>query len=233
MDYTEAVGEARKLVKRSEHDQWRIAELTWQAVNHHGRTTRQWADDIGASQSTASRWARVWERYASHSDSERPAFADAVAEAAGMPLDRQERRENEAMSNLRKASPERKRQVARELLDDPEVANDPGVRARVTSEPSAERMAQQRDFEERQRQQRQARHGMRYMAASDNLGKIKKLARDTLSECQGVEFDAEERELLGDDIDQAIAALNLLKAGVVGSTDVNWDAELAKLGDLS
>lgn len=56
-------------------------------------------------------------------NSDRPSFADAYAEAKGMPVDRAERREMEAVSNIRKATPERKAEIARELLTEPAVVD--------------------------------------------------------------------------------------------------------------
>ncbi len=119
MRYKEAVTEARQLVKRSETDQWRLAELTYQQVKVNGVTTRQWAEDVGMSKDTASRWARVWEVY--HSDTQRPAFADALAVVMGLPESRSERRLMEATSNLRNASVEQRTQIITELIKDPDV----------------------------------------------------------------------------------------------------------------
>lgn len=133
--YDQKVKEARGLVRRTEEDQWRLAELTWRATHEDGKTTRQWAEDIEASKDHVSRLARIWETYESYPRDTRPKFADAYAEAKGMPVDRQERREMEAAANLRKASPERKIEMVHALLDDSRVSSDPGVRSRAASTP--------------------------------------------------------------------------------------------------
>lgn len=78
--YTKAVAEARRLIKRSEGDQWRLAELTWQQVQG-GKSRRQWAKDIGVDPSAISRWFKIWERWGD--DLDRPAWADAWDWALG------------------------------------------------------------------------------------------------------------------------------------------------------
>ena len=116
--YQEAVTEARSLVKRSEEDQWRLAQLTFEQVGS-GRTAQDWAQDIGIRPVHAMFLRRVWSNH--RSDTALPRFADAYAEAKGMPLDRIERRENEAVARIRKMIPERKAMILRELFEDPEV----------------------------------------------------------------------------------------------------------------
>jgi len=59
MTYADAVTEARTLVKRSEADQWRLAELTWEQVTTGG-TRRQWSKDIGTSERWAGVLYRAW-----------------------------------------------------------------------------------------------------------------------------------------------------------------------------
>lgn len=124
MRYRDAVAEAKRLVRRSEEDQWRLAELTWEQVNEGGHSMQSWADDIKVSKAHAVFLTKVWEAYSGYPVTDRPKFADAYAEAKGMPVERQERREAEAMSNIRKASPAVKARLASELLEDDEVAEE-------------------------------------------------------------------------------------------------------------
>ena len=118
MNYDEAVTEARRLVKRSEEDQWRLAELTWEMVRG-GISQRQWAIDIEVSEAHARFLVHIWDAYRVRTD--RPAFADAYAAAKGLPEDRQERREMEAVKRLQSMPPERKAEIVQELLENPEV----------------------------------------------------------------------------------------------------------------
>jgi hypothetical protein len=139
--YNEAVAEARTLVKRSEDDQWRLAELTWQQLRENGVTQRQWAEDVGiASHSYVGAMARTWERFG-HLGAQRPVFSEAMrlihkpGEAADMEEYGSKHRAQAAQA-IRNLSPERKAEVARELLAEPEVAEkvieDKVVRQTVT-----------------------------------------------------------------------------------------------------
>jgi hypothetical protein len=123
VNYRKAVSEGRALVKRSEADQWRLAELTSEVLAA-GRTTREWAADIGCSAQHASMLNRVWLVNQVYRESDRPTFANAYAEAKGMPVDRSERREREAISNIRKATPERRAQIISELVEEEPEAED-------------------------------------------------------------------------------------------------------------
>lgn len=62
--YISAVTEARTLVKRSEADQWRLAQLTYENAAPFGRNGKkslaQWAEDIGVHSSYAERLYKVW-----------------------------------------------------------------------------------------------------------------------------------------------------------------------------
>jgi hypothetical protein len=122
MQYQEAVTEARTLVKRSETDQWRLAELTWEQVNS-GISQGQWARDTGMARSHVQYLFRVWRdrpRAASL-----PNFSDAYV-AARHGIDPEEsasaRQAERAASEIRRLPPERKAEVVREALADPEVA---------------------------------------------------------------------------------------------------------------
>ena len=76
MNYKAAVAEGRRLTKRSEEDQWRLAELTFEVVQD-GKSRRQWAKDIGAGATTAERYYLIWERHGASPRSTRPKFAEA------------------------------------------------------------------------------------------------------------------------------------------------------------
>ncbi len=80
MSYRSDVAEAKRLAKRSEEDQWRLAELTWQNVRPQGDATRrQWADDVELSASYVGYLARVWDQYGVQQLHRRPTFSDALA----------------------------------------------------------------------------------------------------------------------------------------------------------
>jgi len=124
-NYTEAVTEARTLVKRSETDQWRLAQLTWENASPYEADGKmsltQWSRDVGVSLSYAGRLRRVWENYQTTRNLDEvqnlPPFNEAYREvsphsAYTPPADA-----------VRDMQPERKAEVARELLADPAVAD--------------------------------------------------------------------------------------------------------------
>jgi hypothetical protein len=117
MQYQQAVAEARSLVKRSEEDQWRLAELTWEQVQA-GRSRSKWAEDIDISPDMTSRWYRLWEEWRGVAAAARPPFAEALS-----PFNRHSE-EIRTKRGIRNLSPERRAEVVRELLTDPEVAHE-------------------------------------------------------------------------------------------------------------
>lgn len=138
MQYQEAVAEARRLISRSEADQWRLAWITWQQVEG-GASRRQWARDIGVDPEHVSRLYRVWQSHGDDVVGTRPRFTDAYAEAragiASAPTE-SERVQQAAKVTVRNMPPEQKAEVVREALDDQDVAvrvlRDPHTRRNVT-----------------------------------------------------------------------------------------------------
>jgi hypothetical protein len=110
--YQAAVVEARTLVKRSEEDQWRLAQLTWEQAPEVG--FKQWAEDIGVHISYARRLSAIWQSHRKDDVSSRLPFNEAYKEvspasAYQTPLDRQ--------------SVTEKAVAIQEALKDPEVAS--------------------------------------------------------------------------------------------------------------
>jgi len=113
-------------VTRSEEDQWRLAELTWEQVEA-GKTRTQWATDIGVHVSHAARLYTVWARFGfALARNDRPAYAEAflMVERNADSVDeaRTRKAEQKAVGTVRGMAPERKAEIARELLEDDEVA---------------------------------------------------------------------------------------------------------------
>lgn len=83
-DYDSAVTEARTLVKRSETDQWRLSQLTWENAASYGqggkKTIGQWARDIAVDDSYASRLWAMWERFGLDQTRSLPPFNEAYKE---------------------------------------------------------------------------------------------------------------------------------------------------------
>lgn len=135
MRYEDAVAEGRRLVKRSEADQWRLAELTWEQVEA-GKSMRQWARDIGVSYSHVNALYHVWDKLINdHLGDQRPTFADVYNIVRGRAAQVEEHGSQyaaEARAAVRNMPPEKKAQVARELLAEPEVADKLAVDGEAT-----------------------------------------------------------------------------------------------------
>lgn len=99
--YQASVAEARMLVKRSEADQWRLAQLTWEVVEG-GMSRKQWAHAIGVDPSYAGRLYQMWEAQEGVDAVNRPLFSDAYRELVPsshspyVPLDQRETTETTA-----------------------------------------------------------------------------------------------------------------------------------------
>lgn len=139
MNYQEAVTEARQLVKRSEEDQWRLAQLTWQQVQG-GASRNQWASDTGMARSHVQALYKIWDEWGGQPLATRPAFGEAYyrMHTPGRHEDREQigsRAGAEAVRHVRNMPPEQKASVVRELIDDPDVSarvmRDPHTRANV------------------------------------------------------------------------------------------------------
>jgi hypothetical protein len=150
MNYERAVTEARTLVKRSSEDQWRLAELTWQVT--HGpdkRTQREWAADLGVHHTTVGRWSRIWEQFGALST--KPQWSDAWNQEIGR-VDG-----NYGQAEVRNLPPERKAEVARELLEDPEVASQVGAGALAKAYAETEQSKETERTQTRYRKEREAK----------------------------------------------------------------------------
>ena len=127
MDYTQAVAEARTLVKRSEEDQWRLAQLTHEQVER-GISQNKWARDIGVARSWAQTLYKVWDQWGGQALATRPSFSDAT-HAIHKPAEHEAterlgtRDAARAEQIVRNLPPEEKAVLIGEALEDPKVAD--------------------------------------------------------------------------------------------------------------
>ena len=84
--------------------------------------------------------------------------------------------------------------------------------------------------EKKQGEDRKERHSLRYVAMEGHIANAMRRLREALAEAQDVPFTDEERELIADSLAKLRAVLNLIDIRVTGTTTVDWDAELAKMG---
>ena len=93
----------------------------------------------------------------------------------------------------------------------------------------AEWRAKGRVSREKRDDARKARHSMRFIQVDAALTVVRKALAATLAKAVDVPFDDEERKMMGDSITKLEAVLALLKLELTGTSDIDWDAELAKL----
>jgi hypothetical protein len=235
MEYKEAVAEARRLVRRSEEDQWRLAELTWEQVEA-GRSRRQWAQDIGVSADTTERLYKVWARWSADNVGTRPRFADAWAgEKLPAVLEgHATARQENARQAVRNMPPEQKAEVVREALAEPEVAErivrDTPTRAQLSrAEDKVDREMQHTAKERYELNNPRSVQIGAYADLSYALTKARtaledaREAADTLAANQWPDRSRENAEVLGQRVH---AALELYWATVRGE---QLDAELQAL----
>lgn len=239
MRYREAVAEAKQLRKRSEADQWRLAELTWEQTKRDGVATRKWADDVGVSQPYVVKLAQIWEAHGDNPVIARPAFADAYAEARGLPLERSDRRVREAAATLRKASLEDRATVIGEVLGSSEGADvmekvlDGSIQAGANISRASERVRDRQekatDRRNRERFPGLIRNG-HLVDAESQIGHARRDLEDAIANVQAaIPLAPDEVESLEDRIASTRNRLDAL-AGVVASATKTLEEQAADLG---
>ena len=93
----------------------------------------------------------------------------------------------------------------------------------------AKRQKQTREMEAKHRQKEATRHTRRYMDVEALLIRAKKALLEAITASNDVEFNSEELELLRDSLKNVQDVLTLLDVRLLGTPDVDWDADLARL----
>jgi transposase len=213
--YEKAVAEARRLVSRSEEDQWRLAELTWQQVEG-GTSRNQWAKDVGVSKRTVARWYNVWVRFGSAPA--RPSYSEAF-QAVDKDLAVEdvyaERHQMEAQRTVRNMPPERKAAIVSEAIE-----ADPVVAA------AASLALDKRNAELPKPRARERTKSDRYSDALTAM-RAADVALDRFTNAvSGAEWSAVEADSFETILARWSGAIDLIRAGLRSGT---WDDELAKL----
>jgi hypothetical protein len=148
MDFAGAVTKGRRLLARSEHDQWELAWLTYHVlVEKQLGTIAEWATALGVSETQVNNLRNVWDLYGDpHHDETRTklTFNECMTLAGVSPARRKRLREvaeatGTSVSTVHRTGrdrhPDRVRK-ARELVGDDEVARD------LVRDPKARRILQ-------------------------------------------------------------------------------------------
>lgn len=94
----------------------------------------------------------------------------------------------------------------------------------------AERQKQTREMEARNESNRKSKSSLRFISIEGKLAGAKRKVSDALAEAEGVDFTDEEMELLRSTVSSINAILTLLDLRMAGTPDIDWDAELEKIG---
>lgn len=95
---------------------------------------------------------------------------------------------------------------------------------------AAKVLADSRHTKKAQTTSKKQRRTLRYIEVEGDVAKAVRSLTHALQTAIGVDFDAEEIELIQDSIKNLRALLRLLDNAVTGESGTDWDAELAKLG---
>lgn len=150
---------------------------------------------------------------------ESEAVTEAISEARGT-----------SFSQTRKTRPteiRRVREIARER------AEKHGTDVAEEAQKVAEWVVKSEKAALKNRQEQAARHSLRFVAVEQYLAKAMRALTAALNESHHVPWSDDEREMLTETIEKVRQLLALIDLSVVGTADVDWDAELARLGDAS
>jgi len=145
--------------------------------------------------------------------------AEAVAKARGVTLDSARRHHTDEVRQVKAVAQERAERKGTTV--EAEVASVADMRERV------------RQSGRNREAERKASHSLRYIEAEGKVAVAMRNLRAVLADTEGVEFTAEERELLSAAFGQLRAVLNLLDMRIIGTANIDWDAEVAKLDGAS
>jgi len=215
--YEKAVAEARRLVSRSEEDQWRLAELTWQQVEG-GKSRNQWAKDIGVDRTFAQRAYAIWDRWGGSPASHRPSYTEAYDVVQGRTAKVEEhgtRAAAEATITVRNMPPERKAAIVSEAIE-----ADPVVAA------AASLALDKRNAELPKPRARERTKSDRYSDALTAMRAADAALDRFTNAVSGAEWSAVEADSFETILARWSGAIDLIRAGLRSGT---WDDELAKL----
>lgn len=150
---------------------------------------------------------------------EQQAFTEAIAEGSGEPVANVARGDNRRRRDIVDRAHQRAARRGTDAVDE--------ARDIAASEAKATKAQQQRRTEER------SRRSVRFIAVEGKLAGAQRYLRQALDEAAEVAFNDEEMALIRASIANVQTLLNLIDLRMAGTPDIDWDAELAKLGGAS
>lgn len=235
----EVIQTDRKLQRSADQ----LMELRWHWTLDETNTDRvgfsAYARGVGVTEGAIRRDARAWAGWLQAEDSysgvrigspqtpedfrqlhtlseERQEAAKAVAKATGAPVGQVAKKRKDEIDAV--VNTARVRAVERGTTVEHEIGRAADWREKA-------RKAAHRETDERRKAQT-----MRYVQFEGLIGKAMASLRTILIDSEGVDLDDELRELLTHSLGNLRALLNLIDLRITGETQVDWDAELEKLG---
>jgi hypothetical protein len=198
-----------------------------------------YARAVGRSQSVIYRHARGWDLYArrineggvtpegftiqdavrqAESSAERQEFNEAIAEGSGRSVGSVARGDNRVRTN-------------EIIAHAKERAERRGTSPVDEARRIAEHQRQSRETAQRERQSKSQAHFFRWNEIEGDLIVAQRKLLHALSVAEGVDFTEEEMEFIRVAVAKTRAVLDLIDLRMAGTPDIDWDAELAKLGE--
>lgn len=146
---------------------------------------------------------------------EKEAAIEAVAKASGQSYTNTRQRHGETVRTTRALAEERAQRRGTSVADEIDDAADHLVKSAKAIK--------------NQKADRKSKLDARYIEIEGHIAAALRRLRDALEVARAIEFDSEQVEILADSISKLRAVINLIDVQVTGTTDVDWDAELAKL----
>lgn len=211
----------------------RLAKLRWHWTldesNPARVSLRQYARDVGKGFSTIHSYANG---YPDHRDRDIP-ISEAI-QLAGMSSETESA--TKAVSGAREVSVSTAKQSrSTEVRRVREIARERAEKHGTTVEEEAPQVAEWIVKTEQAGKQisaeRKERLGLRFVEMEAKLDKVKRGLVEAVRLAQEIGWGDEEVELLQHDLANIKSLLHLVDVALIGSTDVDWDKELAKLAE--
>lgn len=222
----EAVADASSEALAQHRWHWTLDESNPDRV-----TITQYARDVARVQTTIRTMVRGYEMWVDVRDHEHLTLRDCITKAS------QSSDTTAAVEAVAKVTGKALSTVERfdkaEVIAVRDEARDRAESKGTTVEEEVDHVAKWRAKGRKSRAKRDAarkqRHSMRFIEVDGALTAVRKALAATLVKATDVPFDEEERQMMDDSITKLEAVLALLKLELTGKSNIDWDAELAKL----
>lgn len=231
----EVIAEDRRLVAHLTETEEDLARLRWHWTlnedNPDRMSFRRYADGVDKSRSTIAKYANGYATWVATNGSQP---LDKAIVLANMNAETAAATEAVAKANeISVGTASNAGQYRAEVKEVVATARDRAERNQTTVEEEipkvAEFRAKARRTAAKQRTNRKAQKTLSFSQVEGHLAAAKQYLMKALTVAREAEFEPEALQLLADSVSSVQSLLHLLDVCLVGSTNINWDEELAKL----